>query len=64
MRYFVVAVFALIIFSLGSALFYMMKDKSGTNRTVRALTWRVGLSVGLFVFLILGTYFGWIPGRL
>ena len=64
MRYFVVAVFALIIFSLGSALFYMMKDKSGTNRTVRALTWRVGLSVGLFVFLILGTYLGWIPGRL
>ena len=64
MRYFVVAVFALIIFSLGSALFYMMKDKSGTNRTVRALTWRVGLSVGLFLFLILGTYFGWIPGRL
>ena len=64
MRYFVVAVFALIIFSLGSALFYMMKDKSGTNRTVRALTWRVGLSVGLFLFLILGTHLGWIPGRL
>lgn len=64
MRYFVIAVFALIIFSLGSALFYMMRDKGGSDRAVKALTWRVALSVGLFLILMGGYYFGFIPGRL
>ncbi|MFN8989097.1 MAG: twin transmembrane helix small protein, partial [Betaproteobacteria bacterium] len=37
----VIILFLLIILaSLGSALFFLMRDKGGTDRTVRALTWR------------------------
>ena len=43
-----------ILGSLGSGLFYLMKDKGSSERTVRALTVRISLSVLLFVLLILG----------
>lgn len=52
--------FVLIIGSLASALFFLMRDKGRTNRTVNALAVRVGLSITLFL-LILGAYkMGWI----
>lgn len=58
----VIVLFLLIIVgSLASALFYLVRDKGGSNRTVRSLTIRVGLSVTLFVLLMLGYYFGIIP---
>ncbi|MGD2083137.1 MAG: twin transmembrane helix small protein [Chromatiales bacterium] len=43
-----------IIASLGSGLFYLIQDKGSSDRTVRALTVRISLSVALFVLLILG----------
>jgi len=49
-----------IIGSLFSALYFLAKDKSGGERTVKALTLRIGLSISLFVFLLLGYYFGFI----
>ena len=52
--------FILIIASLGSALFFLMKDKGKSNRTVQALTLRVGFSVTLFILLLLAYKFGWI----
>lgn len=60
MRIIVGIAFAGIIISLGSALFYLMKDSSGTRRTVRALTVRIGLSVALFLFVLLAHWLGWI----
>jgi hypothetical protein len=58
----VIILFLLVIVgSLGSALFYLVRDKGGSMRTVKALTIRVGLSVALFVLLMLGYYFGLIP---
>lgn len=60
MRIFVVLAFVGILASLASALFYLMKDKGTTNRTVHALTVRIGLSVALFLFLLLAHYLGWI----
>lgn len=52
--------FILILGSLGSALFFVMRDKGRTNRAVNALAMRVGLSVTLFL-LLLGAYeMGWI----
>jgi hypothetical protein len=42
-----------IIGSLGSALFYLSRDGDDSKRTVRALTVRVGLSVLLFVLLLI-----------
>jgi|COG998Drversion2_1049125.scaffolds.fasta_scaffold02857_3 uncharacterized iron-regulated membrane protein len=43
-----------IIGSLFSGLFFLMKDKGASERTVRALTVRVSLSVLLFILLMLG----------
>ena len=64
MRYVVIAVLVLIVASLGSALFYMVTGHGGSKRMVKALAARVGLSLALFLFLMAGYYFGWIPGRL
>ncbi len=52
-----------ILFSLGSALFYLMRDKGTTNRTVNALTIRVGISVALFLFILFSYWMGWIAPR-
>jgi len=60
MRTFIALVFVLILFSLGSALFYLMRDKGTSNKTVRALALRVGFSVALFLFLIAAHQLGWI----
>ncbi|NJN40104.1 MAG: twin transmembrane helix small protein [Gammaproteobacteria bacterium] len=64
MRYFVVAMLALIVLSLGSALYYMMKDRGQSMRTVKALALRVGLSITLFLILMASYYFGFITDRI
>jgi Protein of unknown function (DUF2909) len=64
MRIVVILFIIAILASLGSALFYLVKDKGGSDRTVRALTVRISLSIVLFVLLMAGFYFGLIPGRL
>jgi hypothetical protein len=51
---------AVILFSLGSALYYLIKDKGQSDRTVKALTVRITLSIVLFLLLMLGFYFGLI----
>ena len=43
-----------IVGSLFSGLFYLMKDKGTSERTVKALTVRVSLSVLLFILLMIG----------
>ena len=60
MRIFIALAFAGILFSLGSALYYLMNDKSGSTRTVWALTVRIGLSVALFLLVLLAHHFGLI----
>ncbi|MGA8007884.1 MAG: twin transmembrane helix small protein [Thiomonas sp.] len=52
--------FLLIIASLFSGLFFVMKDKGKSNRAVYALTFRVGFSVLLFLILIISYKMGWI----
>ncbi len=64
MRYLVIAVLVAIVASLGSALFFVFHDRSGSRRAVKALALRVGLSLGLFLFLMAAYYFGWIPDRI
>ena len=43
-----------IVGSLFSGLFFLMKDEGTSERTVRALTVRVSLSVLLFILLMIG----------
>ena len=62
MKLVIIAFLVVIVASLASALFYLMRDKGGSDRTVKALTVRVALSVTLFLILMLGYYFGFIPG--
>lgn len=44
----------IIIGSLFSGLFYLVKDKGASDRTVKALTIRISLSVLLFILLMIG----------
>ena len=50
-----------ILASLASALYYLIKDKGQSDRVVKALTLRVSLSLALFILLMAGYYFGFIP---
>ncbi|PRC93696.1 hypothetical protein S2091_1697 [Solimicrobium silvestre] len=60
MKIFVAIAFILIIASLGSALIYLMKDKGQSMRTVKALAFRVGFSVALFILILIAYHFGYI----
>lgn len=40
-----------------------MRDQGGTNRTVNALTVRVGLSIVLLLFIWFSYWMGWIEPR-
>lgn len=55
----VIAALILILITLGSGLYFMMKDDDNSDRLAKALTWRVIVSVSLFIFLMVGHYFGW-----
>ena len=50
----------LIFFSLGSALYYLVTDRGQSDRVVKALTWRIALSLVLFALLIIAYGCGWI----
>lgn len=56
----IVVALIVIVGSLFSALFFLVKDKSGGARTAKALTIRIGLSIGLFILLMVAYYFGLI----
>ncbi|MBK8062928.1 MAG: twin transmembrane helix small protein [Betaproteobacteria bacterium] len=63
MRYVIVLVLVLILASLFSGLYFVMRDEPGSKRAVKALAVRVGLSLGLFLLLMASYWFGFIPGR-
>ena len=56
----IVAFLAVILYNLGAGLYYMMVDKGTTNRTVKALTRRIALSVGLILIVMFSIWMGWI----
>jgi len=60
MKIVVAVAFILILGSLGSALFFLMRDKGKSNRTVQALAMRVGFSIALFLLILLAYHFGYI----
>lgn len=53
-----------IVGSLFSGLYFLIRDKGQGERTVKALTVRIVLSVTLFALLMLGIYTGLITGKL
>ena len=64
MKIIVILFMVLIAGSLLSAGVFLVRDRSGSYRTVRALTLRIVLSVCVFALLMLGHYFGLIGERL
>lgn len=64
MRVIVILFIIIILGSLGSALYFMVKDRGTTERTAKALTIRITLSITLFLLLMLGFHFGLITTRL
>lgn len=58
----VVLLLLAIVGSLFSGLFFLYRDRATGQRMARALTWRIALSVTLFLLLLAGFRFGFIPG--
>jgi ABC-type multidrug transport system permease subunit len=56
----IIVAFVVIVASLGSALWYLVRGAGDSRRMVRALTWRIGLSIALFVLLMIAWYTGLI----
>jgi Protein of unknown function (DUF2909) len=56
----IIGAFIAIVASLISALRHLTRGAGDSRRMVRALTWRIGLSVALFVLLMLAWYTGLI----
>jgi hypothetical protein len=59
-KIFIVILFLLILGSLASALYHLLVSKETNDKTVRALTYRIGLSVFAFIIIIISKYFDWI----
>jgi hypothetical protein len=59
-RLLIVAGLLAIVLSLGSALIHLVRAKGDSQKMARALTIRVGLSILLFVLLLVAWWLGWI----
>ena len=59
-KFFIVACLLAIVLSMASALFYLVSDKGESKKMVKALSIRVGLSVLLFVLLLIAWWQGLI----
>ena len=56
----IVVLLLIVLFSLGQALFFLIKDEGKSDRMLKALTWRIGLSVFIFILLLIGQAVGLI----
>jgi len=59
MRILIVLLLLAITASLFSGLYFVGKDRGGTNRAVISLTIRIGLSIVVFGLLMASHFFGW-----
>ncbi|HVV67439.1 MAG TPA: twin transmembrane helix small protein [Gammaproteobacteria bacterium] len=50
----------IIIYCLGSAMYFMLSGKGRPGSMAKALTWRVILSLCVFLLLMAGFYLGWL----
>lgn len=54
----VVAALVAVFASLGVALFGLVRDRGRSTRMVKALTFRIALSIVLFIALMVGIFSG------
>lgn len=60
MKIIIILLFLAALGSLASAMVFLVKDKGETNRTAKALTYRIGISVFIFILLIVAYFAGYI----
>ena len=56
----IVVVFLFILYSLGVALFAFVKQGKSSDKMLKALTFRIAISIGLLVLIMVGAQFGLI----
>ena len=56
----IIALLIIILVALSSGMFFLVRDKGGSDRTVKSLTIRIALSVLLFILLFVGLATGLI----
>jgi len=69
MKIFMVLMLLAVLVALGSAGLFMLRRRTHdeptdrNSRMARALAWRIGLSIALFLLILLGWAMGWVrPG--
>jgi hypothetical protein len=60
MKVVIVAFLVVILYTLASSLWFLVRDSGESTDVVRRLSWRIGLSVLLFLFLWVAYQLGWI----
>lgn len=58
MKVLIILIMLFILYSLGSGLYYLIRDQGKRSRTVKALSWRIGLSLFLFILLFIAFALG------
>ena len=62
-KFIIVITLLVIIYTLASSFYFLIRDKGKGKRTVKRLSWRIGLSFLLFLLIFLAMAAGWIrPG--
>ncbi|NBU58278.1 MAG: twin transmembrane helix small protein [Betaproteobacteria bacterium] len=64
MKIIIILLLVAIVVSLFSGAIFLFRDRNGGERTARALTLRIGLSVVLFLLLLLGFQSGLLESRM
>jgi hypothetical protein len=61
MKSIVLIFLAMIVYQLGRALFSLVHNTDGSSTTtLKSLTWRINLSIGLFALLFVAFALGWL----
>jgi hypothetical protein len=58
-KYIILTVLIMILLSLATALYHLTAGKGDSGKMLKALTWRIALSVALLMFLALAGHMGW-----
>jgi TRAP-type C4-dicarboxylate transport system permease large subunit len=68
-KFIVVGLLLAVVIALFSGLYALMKggregqDEAARARMARSLTWRIGLSIVLFLILLVALRFGWTQSQ-
>jgi len=61
MKILIVVFLIVILYCLGSGVYYLSKaGRANEINLAKSLTWRIGLSILLFLFIIFSYFMGWL----